>query len=294
MKYAELTLTRPKTRGVSAEVCVITPEVAAAALGRAAPNRKRSPWRVSVLEYAITAGRWLLNGEAIIFDRMMRLLDGQNRLAAVVAANRSILSVVVSGVDSSVFGTIDSGQIRSASQVFTMMQIKYPGVKSAAIRYLLQRQNNLEAERTERAREIVPTWRIQEWYGEHIAEFEKACGAIDIANGQRELQGIFPFSTVLFFYLVIRDSKPKEALQFIEGLISGVDLGAGSPILAVRRWASACDDPTNRDQVAKMRAMLWRAWELWLDGTKVRFVRAPNPEQIAFGKAGFVAPPAAG
>lgn len=57
--------------------------------------------RNTVAAYAadMKAGKWLLNGEAIVFDKDGNLLNGQHRLTAVYESDVKIKSVVIWGVD---------------------------------------------------------------------------------------------------------------------------------------------------------------------------------------------------
>lgn len=77
-------------------------------------NRPRKKRLVDRMARDIKSGAFKLNGEPIIFAlENGQLLDGQNRLAATVAAGTPIWSVVVRGVPKMCFDTIDGGAPRS-------------------------------------------------------------------------------------------------------------------------------------------------------------------------------------
>ncbi|MCK5665684.1 MAG: hypothetical protein KAI17_19485 [Thiotrichaceae bacterium] len=80
-------------------------------------NRKLNKRRVTFLAKAIKKGEWQLNGEAIIFSKDYRLIDGQHRLQAVVAAGKEIESYVTTDIPDEHFVSIDTGHARSGSHV---------------------------------------------------------------------------------------------------------------------------------------------------------------------------------
>jgi len=80
-------------------------------------NRKLNKRWVAFLSEAIKKGEWQLNGEPIIFSKDLRLIDGQHRLYAIVAAGKEIDSYVTTEVPDENFVSIDTGHARSGSHV---------------------------------------------------------------------------------------------------------------------------------------------------------------------------------
>lgn len=68
----------------------VTPMKAARWLKRNIANRRVSPKVVRNYAGDMSRGEWLLNGEAIKFDRDGNLLDGQHRLGAIVHNGKSV------------------------------------------------------------------------------------------------------------------------------------------------------------------------------------------------------------
>lgn len=83
-------------------------------------NRKIDQRTVNAYVKDILAGRWKI-GAPIIFGRTVGLLDGQNRCAAVVKAQKSIVSIVIRGVDDDIFDTLDGGKKRTHKDVLTTL-----------------------------------------------------------------------------------------------------------------------------------------------------------------------------
>ena len=92
----------------------ITPELAGVYLSRNAEGQRRiNPNRVADYAADMKKGLWVANGEAVIFDDAGRLIDGQHRLSAIVRAGVPVEMLVVRGVESKSFQTIDQGCMRT-------------------------------------------------------------------------------------------------------------------------------------------------------------------------------------
>lgn len=101
----------------------ITPEIAKEYLKSNNVNRKQNERYIEFYARIMKEGKWLLNGESIVFDNKGNLLDGQHRLMAVIKADVTIQSIVVRNVDNEAFKTIDQGKARSASDTFSIKGI---------------------------------------------------------------------------------------------------------------------------------------------------------------------------
>lgn len=106
---------------VRAGVQLVTPEWAAGVLDKHnTRNRRLSERTVKRLIEIIAGGRWECNGEPIVFDVAGRLVDGQHRLEAVVAAAVAVPVLVVTGVPEGAFATLDQGKLRSRADVLSV------------------------------------------------------------------------------------------------------------------------------------------------------------------------------
>ena len=101
----------------------ITPEIAADMLSRNHGNRRMSESRV--LRYAsdMRGQKWRLTHQGIAFDGTMEdgeLLDGQNRLNAVIRVGFPVEMMVVEHADPETFADIDTGKVRNLSDLLTI------------------------------------------------------------------------------------------------------------------------------------------------------------------------------
>lgn len=116
------------------ELKTITPTQAKNWLGNNINNRNISKRRVATYVQQILSDDWQLNGETIKLTEKGVLLDGQHRLQAVIQANKSIQSYVLTGVKSDVFKTIDTGKGRGASDILSIAGFENTVTMAAAIR----------------------------------------------------------------------------------------------------------------------------------------------------------------
>ena len=98
-------------------------------------NRPPKPNKVQQFASDMAADRWGLTGDTIKFGSDGRLLDGQNRLAACVRANKPFSTHVVFGIDPKLFGRMDIGKPRNAADVLHIAGYKYASTLAAAVRW---------------------------------------------------------------------------------------------------------------------------------------------------------------
>lgn len=108
---------------ITAKVEIITPQVAKCYLEHNGNNRILNKGHVAFLAKMMQAGTWQVNGEAIVFDKNGRLVNGQHRLSACVYANIPFETMVIRGVEEETFFTFDSGKTRSSGDVFKIQGI---------------------------------------------------------------------------------------------------------------------------------------------------------------------------
>jgi hypothetical protein len=104
--FAELARIRADVRPVTT-YDAITPATAKEMLTRNVSNRRIRKPAVRQMAAEMAAGRWLTTHQGIAFAPDGRLLDGQHRLLAVIAANVSVTMPVTRGVHPDAFSVMD-------------------------------------------------------------------------------------------------------------------------------------------------------------------------------------------
>lgn len=97
----------------SASVVYVTPEMAERWLGKNVHNRRLKTAKIQEFARDMAAGRWQITGEAVKFDTRGNLLDGQNRLHAVIASGSTVPMFVVRGLAPDSQEVMDTGSPRS-------------------------------------------------------------------------------------------------------------------------------------------------------------------------------------
>lgn len=119
----------------------VTPEMALEYLATRDGKPQRPLRAVDVRKYSadMKAGRWLENGESLIFDTNGELVDGQHRLHAQLDAGVTMQWVVVRGVAPEVFQTIDRGKNRTAAHLLDIAGLGPDSTMIAAVSAALDR-----------------------------------------------------------------------------------------------------------------------------------------------------------
>ena len=109
-----------ETGKVEARVVTITPKIANQLLLRNTHNR---PVRTAAIEqYAadMRKGDWQVNGEAIKISVDGHVLDGQHRLYAVLEADASMTTLLITGLPQKAQETMDQGRARTFGDVLKL------------------------------------------------------------------------------------------------------------------------------------------------------------------------------
>jgi len=125
------------TNKMNVNVVDMNPILAEKILSLNVKNRKLATTNLSSTVYKMRTGKWHENGESIIIGSDGVLKDGQHRLEATIKANHSWKAVLVTGVNSNVMSSIDTGKNRSASDVLTLNGYTYGTLKASSAKLIL-------------------------------------------------------------------------------------------------------------------------------------------------------------
>lgn len=123
MSWFHKHVTRGETE-VFTEIADITPDIARRLLENNSDNRPINKGLVDAITRDISNGNWKMNGETVIVSKDGLLNDGQNRLSAVIAANRSIRTAIIFGLPRETRMTVDMGRQRRTSDFLAMGGVK--------------------------------------------------------------------------------------------------------------------------------------------------------------------------
>lgn len=260
---------------VTCEIVRITPAMAAEWLEYNTGNfRPVTSQRVACYASDIRKGQWDLNGETIVFGISGELQNGQHRLAAVVAADKSIWCVVVRGVTCSA-KHIDRGQPRRVSQWIAKSGIKNASIVAAVARKCVGYNKGLWTRKG---------WGVADVTDSEVIDFaESHSDAIGSSIAGSRMCGLPVSDTVAVMFLgcSLNDINTSQTARwFRDGLVQGSELSEMDAVLHLRNRIAA-STATSKITPFMCRMLLTLAWNKTVAGEECSHgglrIRAAGP-----------------
>jgi hypothetical protein len=187
-------------------------------------NRRVVQSHVDAIARDIRSGRWMVNAQPICFARSGRLLNGQHRLLAVIAAEGAIEVPVVRGLPDAAYATYDAHAKRTPDFG--------DGLEGFGDRALVAAMANLLWRREKRAPGMRNAKATASEVREIVAEHPRL---VELRGFARKMVDHGRSSVMGYGAYVIEREDPALAASFLEGLETGANLTPGHPILLLRR-----------------------------------------------------------
>lgn len=254
------------------QVISVTPEIATEMLEHNTGNRTIKAGAVNMYARDMLSGNWQFTADPIRFDTTGRLLDGQQRLSAIIQSGATITMLVVTGLAPETQEVMDSGVKRTAADQLSMKGVTSSALIASAVRLaILYEREALFAKGTNPS-----TTDILRWFEEHpdIADYQS------MTWQAKHLVGGSP-SMYLFALWETNMISVADADSFWKGLISGADLADGDPRLAYRQmWVRALQTSKNRTgtPLSQQRQLfaITRVWNAYRSNETLQVVRFPK------------------
>ncbi|CAM5998728.1 unnamed protein product [Sphagnum balticum] len=197
-----------------------------------AHNRPISQSTVERYTQEMKANRWKSNGQAIVFSKSGQLVNGQHRLKACIAANKSFDTLIVWGVDDDAFDTIDDGNKRSLADVLAIKGEHNFRLLSTGVRFLWVYATGQVETRDLRRGTIATKPLLEETLRKHpgLRQSTKYYSLLKSRPGGMLIPSGMAIGLHYLFSLV----NEQKADQFFSIVQSGIGLEEGHPILALR------------------------------------------------------------
>lgn len=204
----------------AASIVTITPEIAAAALDIASPDRLLSLGTVEAYARAMAENRWRLNGEPVQFANNGTRLNGMHRYHACVKSGMPFKTVVVVGLDPEVQDTIDDPRRRSVNDQQRLKGLDMPSSASAAARWLLKlRLGSIGKAQRVTNQEVLAMLVKHPKLGDSARKILKS-----------DTVALLPSIAVAVHYIGAElQGLPEKADSFLQVMISGVPAYEGDP-----------------------------------------------------------------
>jgi len=255
----------PGEYGITLGVEMITPAMAQAWLERGGINRKMSERQVMKLVHAIQLGEWDITGESVKLDLEGRVRDGQHRLTAIVRTGTAVPSIVVRGIKESAFDKIDTNKARTMADVLSIHGHSNTISLATAARglILLETYGKYDVGSVKLGTGAAPSNAAGLAYVDAHPEVKEGVREADRLRREGKFvggSGLWAIGLTLFWRI-----SPEQTQVFVNSLIEGASLEAGSPILRLRNmyriglrdWHSTSE---NRERLLATAIKGWNAW----------------------------------
>lgn len=210
-------------------------------------NRPPKKGRIPGYARDMKSGKWRLTGEGIKFNKRGELIDGQNRLRAVILADTPVQFAVIYDVDDEAFGVLDSGAMRTAAD-----SLGLPSTVTSIARWSLMW--DLGMYDGSHGSFKPTTTEIRERYNDDMKLFDSA------ASRGRDCspRGLGTARLAGFAHYLFSRINVEATHAFFDQYISGADLPGKSAILVLRNRMGILR--ADRLTTAEQLALFIRAW----------------------------------
>ncbi len=251
---------------IKSSVEKITPEIAETILEASTDIKNRSvrDSHVDWLASQMKAGKWILNGEAIILDEENQVIDGQHRLFAVMQSGVTIESLVTRGVDRRGFATIDTGSARTFSNVLGIAGEKYAAAVAAAIAWTY---------RHDLGKMFATTKAIGFSHQVGLSVIKKHPGIRDSAEfvgkiSKNPILKKVSASALIFLHYRFSAHSKEKTLEFFESVGDLRFDTEGTATRTLRNQILHADSEHSKRPIIFAMAFFVKAWTDFLNGTK--------------------------
>lgn len=211
------------------EIRPVTPELARAYLANMGPQRTPRQFKIFTFAQDMKAGNWLYNGAPLVFDVHGRLRDGQNRLAALVAADVPSLEFRhLFNASEQMIATIDTGSARTFGDVNRMQGIPNWNQTASAVNLWWHYLHD-----TVELHSPVSHAQLAKLRDEHLNALDQANTLLNTRF--KTVKRLARASAAVFLLAYLLEKNETLALDFFEKLDTGLGLEQNDAVFTLRR-----------------------------------------------------------
>lgn len=208
-----------------------------------------------------------MNGDSIRVDRNGNILDGQHRLTACVQSGKSFQTIMVTGLDPDVFGTIDRGKLRTVGEILSIDGVQnYNMVAGASRMAMVWRSCGLPESGV--AINNPTAVQVQEF----VQDNPDIVTAAHYVAGKSWLRKYLRASQATYCVFTFMRSSHR-ADEFFQSLISGSSLDQKSPILALRDRLISEKSAVSKISSMHITALVFKAFKKFISDSQVTHLR---------------------
>lgn len=203
---------------------IVTSEIAKMFLEKTKINRK--PKKVKIMSYIndINNNRWVNDtGETIKFDTNGNLIDGQNRLYAIIETNKEQLCYIATNCSLDAQKVIDGGN-RNLRDAFLVHQVNEYSAVSIMVKNLYNKLMNKNIDNAQRR--YFTTMEYVNFYNENKDFIDNNVKVLKEFAYQRNKISVFKPFQILGFgaYLLYLGAEYESVSNFLDFMITGNDI----------------------------------------------------------------------
>ena len=261
----------------------LTPELAedlltlnqkeATATQEAYHNRRKRKKTLGSYSEEVKAGEWLYTGDTIKISREGTLLDGQHRCTSVIAAGKSMIVDIKTGLDPAIFKVLDSGAPRTISDVAHMAGYKYSSNITPLVKYIeaYTKKQSLLASTKERTRRTTVLDTLGE-YDKDLLEYACRYGMVTYQYWK-----LVPHTLLSLLYYMAAPHHQEKLEEFGHLLTKGDGLGSTvhSSIWLLRNRMTENAVSSVKLSTNATAFLLFTVWNAFLQSKSMK--RLPKP-----------------
>jgi hypothetical protein len=247
------------------EIIKVTPSMARMWLEKNHMRQRNVlPTHVNHLAQQMAAGQWQLNGEPVIFDEDGNVIDGQHRLYAIIQSGTEQMMLVVSGIESRAFLTINTGRSRTAANVLAINGIKNFSLIATVVTGVWNYRRALTTNEG-KGGSLNSTARpsrqdVLEEYEKNAEDYQHAA---HLAMKCKHLVGPGP-TAIVAALAIIDGSQDTEVVNMFFDLIStGINIEHNSPVYRLRERLIKNKGGMSKLSQHHLVLLTARAWNLF-------------------------------
>lgn len=242
------------------DIVNVTPKMAKDYLGLNAKNRPVKSAKIIQYTRDMVNGRWAFTGEAIKFDELGNLVDGQNRLHALIEAKVSVRFLIVWGVDLRAQEVMDSGVPRSPRDALFLRGYETPTHLAAAVNaHSLWSNGHYRHCMTQTPGYVRPS------NAEVVAYAEDNPGLVEAARFAGGMRKALPIASgaiaTAFYEMAAIDADDTE--EFFSRIVGLKTDGKGDPINTLLKRVTDMRERRERVWPSTSLFLLMRTWNAY-------------------------------
>lgn len=240
--------------------------------------------------------QWQMNGEPIIFDRCGAMIDGQHRMHAVIKSGKTIPFLVVRGVETESFHSINRGKTRSTANIFAIAGHQNSTTLASACagvlnyRRAIKTKESLAELQSKKGGSLnsyirASTSDMLNEYEKNITEYESAVDAAQLVRtkGKTKMITSSVVSTVSAIAMIDAKHSPAEVLYFWESFATGqtnegMGLSASDPIFVFRERCLSNLGSSSKLSQSSVMMLAIKAWNAYVTNKPVKILRINEGE----------------